>query len=170
MAFETFGDKILENAVEGAKQFVMAKNPCWISFVGSSGTGKTMLANLTFAAKLKAKPSLQYHETLTNGARIDFWPEVATSLRQQDFWRTDAVINARIVLLDEIAVEHDPSGFLKDKLAEILSRRVGKWTILTSNLTMKALGALDTRIPSRMIRDGSMVFDMSTKDYALRRK
>lgn len=172
--FQTLNDAVLESMVIAAAEFEgkfsneqYPFKPCWLSFVGTSGTGKTFLANsiYTWAATC---PHLTFHKTLLSGISKRFWPKLVTRLRDGEYWAIDDLSESNFVFLDEIAVEHDPSGFAKDKLCELLSRRVGKWTLLTSNLNLEKLGEMDARIPSRMIRDGSVVVDCSTTDFALR--
>jgi len=145
-----------------------SSRPTWLSFVGSSGTGKTFLAESVYGYA-RMCDNLIYHRSLLSGVTKRFWPKLVTKLRDQEFWQIDDLADANFVFLDEIAVEHDPSGFAKDKLCELLSRRVGKWTLLTSNLSLEKLGEMDARIPSRMIRDGSVAVDCSTTDYSLRK-
>lgn len=160
---------MLERAVERARAFITSDKPRWLSLLGPSGTGKTFLAGLVFDALLATRPRLREHSDLISGAHTGFWPELVTRVRDGDYWRISTLSEANLVFLDEIVVEHDPSGMIRDKLAELLTRRVGKWTILTSNLKVDKLGEIDQRIPSRMLRDGNLVVDMDTIDYALRK-
>jgi len=50
----------------------------------------------------------------------------------------------------------------------LLDKRMGKWTFITSNLTMERFAELDNRIASRLIRDHNKVLQIVTTDYALR--
>lgn len=174
-AFQTLNDTVLESMVVAAEEFAgkfddskYQFKPCWLSFVGTSGTGKTFLSESIYAVAKKMCPHLTIHRELVSGVYKYFWPRLVTKLREGEYWIVEDLAMANFVFLDEIAVEHDPSGFAKDKLCELLSRRVGKWTLLTSNLSLEKLGEMDARIPSRMIRDGSVVVDCSTQDYSLR--
>lgn len=76
----------------------------------------------------------------------------------------------KLVVIDEIGSDRDPNGHVRDCLSRLLSARVGKWTIITSN---KSLGEIqrdiDTRVSSRMCRDGSVVVDVDIPDFSLRR-
>lgn len=138
----------------------------WLSLIGSCGTGKTFLAGEM--TKWAFRSILNEHERLKSGVVKFFWPRLLSDLREQKYWLVNEIRDANWVMIDEIVIEHDPSGFAKDKLCEILSSRVGRWTVLTSNLSLERLGELDTRIPSRMVRDDSTVIDCTTTDYALR--
>lgn len=179
--FQTLNDPILELAVIEAESFACdmvssgRKEACivprWLSLLGISGTGKTLLAGEVY----KWAKACQWINKINHrqGGLIDtvrkvFWPKLLTKLRNQEYWLLDELAECNFVFLDEIAVEHDPSGFAKDKLCELLSRRVRGWTVLTSNLTLGKLAELDARIPSRMIRDGSVAVEMQTQDYSLR--
>ena len=73
------------------------------------------------------------------------------------------------LVLDDVFGASDPRNF-GGRVSDMLAERVGKWTILTSNLTMPELASKDRRLASRMIRDGSVVVENETKDYALRPK
>ncbi len=139
----------------------------WLSYCGDSGTGKTFLARkIRKAAKLI--PHMAQHEKLINPILFAFWPDLLSELRDGEFWKMDDLSEANLVVMDEIAIDHDPSGFAADKLCQILSRRVGKWTLLTSNWTLSKIQEIDPRISSRMVRDQSIVVGCDTVDYATR--
>lgn len=160
---------MLNEAVDFLAEIEERGSPRWISFLGNSGTGKTFLADMLCRQSMRY-PQIAQHKELVNGAQIAFWPKLLTKLRNGDYWLIEDLAIANLVFLDEIAVEHDPSGFARDKLCELISRRVGKWTIITSNLTLKKLADIDTRISSRMIRGGSRTIEVDTVDYALRKR
>ena len=63
---------------------------------------------------------------------------------------------------------HSHSTFAIDKLYELLNERLGKWTVLTSNLTLTQFQEWDQRIASRLIRDGNECVETVTKDFATR--
>ena len=72
---------------------------------------------------------------------------------------------ADLLFVDDIGAEKDTTGFVKGKLCELLSRRLGKWTLLTSNLTLTDMGEnYDNRISSRIIRDDNMFVRLYWKD------
>lgn len=145
-----------------------SKQPArWLSYCGDSGTGKTFLAKKIRKAANKI-PHMAVHEKLINPVIFSFWPDLLSRLRDGEFWMMDDLAEANLVVLDEIAVDHDPSGFAADKLCQILSRRVGKWTLLTSNWTLSKIQEIDPRISSRMVRDESVVVACDTVDYATR--
>lgn len=118
--------------------------------------------------RARSYPHIAFHPKLTSGAHFAFWPKLLTQLRDGKYWIVEDLADANLVFLDELVTEHDPSGFAKDKLCELLSRRIGKWTIITSNLTLSKLSELDTRISSRMIRGGSRTIEVDALDFSLR--
>ena len=61
-----------------------------------------------------------------------------------------------------------PSDWTAEKINTLANVRVGKWTILTSNLSMVQIAQADNRIASRMVRNNGIVADVNTKDYNLR--
>jgi DNA replication protein DnaC len=72
-----------------------------------------------------------------------------------------------MLVIDDIGAEHG-SEYGTQKLLELLDRRAGKWTFITSNLTMERFAELDNRIASRLIRGHNRVLQIVTQDYALR--
>jgi DNA replication protein DnaC len=154
-----------------AGQFVFEFNsqnsPRWLSFLGKSGTGKTFLSDAIFQ-HAKKNHRLMHHLDLCCGVSMFFWPRLLSKLRDGEYWKVADIADSNFLFLDEIAIEHDASGFARDKLCEILSCRVGKWTVLTSNLTLQQLEAIDGRIASRMVRDRNIVIPVETVDYAAR--
>lgn len=143
------------------------RNPRWLSFVGTSGTGKTYLAEQIFQWAKKQRHMMQ-HPNLCCPVLKRFWPKLLKDLRDGQYWLIDDLAEANFLFLDEVVIEHDPTGFAKDKLAELLSRRCGHWTVITSNLDMERIHSLDGRIASRMIRGGSEVAEVNTIDFAMR--
>jgi DNA replication protein DnaC len=76
-----------------------------------------------------------------------------------------------LLVIDDIGAERDQTGFASEKLNMLLGMRVGKWTVITSNLLLKALSKVDDRIASRMFRErGNLVIEIqATKDFGERK-
>lgn len=142
--------------------------PYWLAFMGRSGTGKTMLAKQIYFNALKP-PKLQEHRELVKPVCAVYWPELVDSLRDGEYWRIKDLSDANFVLIDDIVIDHDPSGFARDKLSDLLGRRVGKWTVLTSNIFPSRLAEIDVRIASRVIRDENVCIEVTSKDWATRK-
>lgn len=83
----------------------------------------------------------------------------------------DDLIDVDFLGIDDMGAEYDPSGFIKSGLDRLLNSRRGKWTVITSNLTKKEIGEkLDTRILSRLFREGGVVVESNLTDYEIRRR
>lgn len=112
---------------------------------------------------------LKLHKELLNGVHFAYWPQLLDQLREREFWRLTTCCTANLLVLDELTIDHDPNGFAADKLSQMLSRRVGHWTVITTNLTIDRIDGIDGRIASRMVRDGSKVVNIGADDYARRK-
>lgn len=156
--FQTLNDPQLEKMKTEAARFVTAfkrgLEPRWISFLGTSGAGKTMLARLI---------------QKVCGGRFVTWTRIATNLREGEYrWLEDFILPEQLLIVDDIGSEYK-TDFIVAKLFEILNRRIGRWTVLTANLSLEQIGlSFDPRIASRMIRDGSKVVDVDVPDWNLR--
>lgn len=72
------------------------------------------------------------------------------------------------LVLDEVGAERDNTGFASEQLATLLGCRVGRWTIITSNMTLEQFRAIDGRIFSRLFRDNGTVVEVDAKDFGMR--
>lgn len=173
--FKTLNDPELEKMARAGLKFCFdARNRGvnqgqWISFVGLSGNGKTFLAEMIYK-RTRQLASFKQHESLLRPNERVFWPELVRELRRGEYHRIKDLGDCNLVLFDELVIEHDPSGFVRDNLCEVLKRRARKWTIITSNLTLDTIRAIDARIASMMVRDGSAVIGCNAMDYALRKQ
>ena len=169
--FQTCGDRVLEKAIVWASAFLARMKgqacPLWLTYIGNSGTGKTFLAGMLRDAARQI-PHLSRHQSLLSPIRTYFWPKLLGRLRNGEFHLSDEIEDANFGFLDDLYVEHDPSGFATDKLYEILARRCGKWTVLTSNLSEERFKALDMRILSRIYRGDNGVLAVKTVDFSNR--
>ena len=97
------------------------------------------------------------------------WPSIVDEFqKRQDIGAVDELMNCSLAVIDDIGAEHDPSGFGREQLYLLLSRREFRWNLFTTNF---APGQWDEkferRIASRLFRntehiDLSMVPDYST--------
>jgi DNA replication protein DnaC len=74
-----------------------------------------------------------------------------------------------VLFLDDIGAERDTTGFAAEQLNTLLGRRVGKWTILTSNLALDGIAGIDPRIADRIIRQPNLYLEVETLSYSLRK-
>lgn len=163
---------MLESAARFIKAVKSEANPYWLTFLGSSGAGKTYLARKIWDWYRKSPLCRPIHvgkDVHYAGSWIS-WPNLASELLgNQGYGALDELQQERFVVLDEVGSDRDPRGHVRDCLCRLLSGRVGKWTVITSNKTMGDIQRdIDTRISSRMIRDGNVVVDVDMPDYALR--
>lgn len=178
--FETLDDASLESAKDAAAEFVDdvaqwkdgGKNaPRWLSIVGRSGTGKTHLAKEIFRYVCRNLAGTTSLERLFIG---DLRFETADALAQQWRERKSAYLpdceRAPLLVVDDMGTVSDKSGFVTDAMYSLLSRRMGKWTVITSNLTYAAISQqFDERLADRMIRDGNKVASINCESYSRRK-
>jgi DNA replication protein DnaC len=171
--FKTFNDKQLVRMMEQAKAFsgLAARkysNPYWLSFCGTSGTGKTFLSDIIFN-KLQSRMGLINHPTLTCGTMRRHWPTILKRIYDRESWHIEEMSDANLLMLDEVSCSTDAKGFEREWLWRILSGRPKKWTLITSNHSLEQIASLiDVRIASRMVRDGSVVVEINTTDFSNR--
>lgn len=155
--------------VREAKRFELeasdGRKPRWLTFCGPSGTGKTHLASAVFGC---LKSTFSAHHSLLCGAQKFVWPRLLPRLRNGDYWLLDDIRDCHLLFLDDFGTER-PTEFALEKLYEIIESRNRKWTLMTNNLSVEQIGSkMDTRIASRLIRDGSVVVDVQAQDFNLR--
>lgn len=104
-----------------------------------------------------------------------YWPEMVGRLRDVDDRegreKFKEMAKWPVLFLDDIGAERDHTGFSSDQLNSILGQRVGKWTIITSNLPLHKIAEIDVRISDRMVREkGNELIELEgLKSYALRK-
>ena len=83
-------------------------------------------------------------------------------------WRNQFDEDAWLLVIDDLGVERDTSGFIKDRLFTLLEKRLNKWTLITTNLKLKTIqDSYDVRIASRIIRDGNIYRNFKSGDWWL---
>lgn len=169
IGFRTFGEASLLRAVEAVRDwqdsFLSHSAPRWLTLLGSNGVGKTYLAKYLWDLLV---PECKWDRCVYSHYFV-YWPALLNKLRNGECYAVrDDMQRWPLLALDDIGAERDPSGFAAETLNTLLGCRTGRWTIITSNLTMKQFADIDGRIASRLIRDKSIVVELKTKDYALR--
>jgi DNA replication protein DnaC len=183
--FKTFNDPVLVSAYKAAQalladwaQLPPVKRPRgrWLSFWGSSGTGKTFLSRLLYGAWVA-----YYIEPSTGGVayrdkQFTHWPTLIRRLRSGGVnisRELDCLIELPLLVIDEVGATNDPSGFVADVLCQVVSGRLGHPTLWTGNITLSSLRDIDERIASRMVREDTawgrnVTVEMDTDDFASR--
>jgi chromosomal replication initiation ATPase DnaA len=145
--------------------YQVADSPRWLSLIGSSGTGKTHCAEKLWRV---AKAQADWSRCAYLPSKI-YWPDFVQKLRTGDFYamRND-MKRWPVLFLDDVGAERDPNGFAAEELNTLLGCRVGKWTLLTSNLDLDGIRRIDARLSSRLIRGDNITVGVNTTDYATR--
>lgn len=177
--FETLGEPSLENAKDAAARFVNdaalwldgKAKPRWVSFVGRSGTGKTHLAKEIYRYVWRNLGGENDRQKLFF---LDFRFAPADELAQQWRERKSAYLpeyeRAPLLVVDDMGTVADKSGFVTDAMYTLLSRRIGKWTVITSNLTYSAISEqFDERLADRMIRGKNEVASLDCPSWSRRK-
>ncbi len=190
--FKTLDDpSLLKMKVEAARfAYDMLKgraSPRWLSLLGTSGAGKTMLAKII--ARLFR---LYRHDTIdwnrSERTKTELRPYGQIIRRKGGFINWGNAVNNRMLkgdydfledmrsydffAIDDILSEYEKHRALSaSKLYNVLEARLGKWTVITANVGLQQIGEhLDPRIASRMLRNGGVVVDVEVVDYNLRKK
>lgn len=187
-AFWHEGDPELTRMYEAATAYITDIHdgaiPHWLTFLGPSGTGKTMLATMTmrFIRKHLLHFSPGYGITLTRLAISAKWPLMVSEMKNGDFgtvenftekemkWDHRKDLTHDFALIDDIGqIEDAQKSYLIGALGRIADARLRSWTIWTSNLHIGQIAEIvDPRIASRMIRDGNVIVETKCQDYNLR--
>jgi DNA replication protein DnaC len=169
LGFKTFGDTELIKAAQAGQEWASAfktkKAPRWLSLIGSSGTGKTHIANRLW----------KYAKEKSDWSKCDyfpvviFWPDFIQKLRSGGvFEMRQEMKRWPVLFLDDIGAERDPSGFAAEELNTLLGCRMDRWTLLTSNKDLDGLKGVDMRISSRLVRKPNICVGINTIDFSAR--
>ena len=162
-------DTSLDDLVRGCAAFALAVKeggqPRWVTILGKTGVGKTHCAKRLWKA-LHGRFNWDRMEYL---AQIVYWPAFVADLRGGGAYEREREMGRwPILCLDDIGAERDTTGFAAEHLNTLLGCRVDRWTIITSNLSLEQVGAIDPRISDRMIREPNIFIEVDTKSYAMR--
>lgn len=190
--FKTFGDPVLEQMFKSAGRFCMEiksqpLKPRWLSFLGSSETGKTFLARAiynwvkqncrapvagldtgTCVVDVPGRNKFKWEQWAAPIGFVD-WRKLCGRLREGGWDELNWIGDAWFIVLDDIGTEYDPNGLMASALDRIFNNRLRKWFITTSNKSLKEISSeMDVRIASRMQRDNGEVIEIILPPYSSR--
>jgi DNA replication protein DnaC len=160
MTFETFDMredeglpaaeiKRLERAVQIARYF--AESPRgWLVLTGEAGCGKTHLAAaIAYETKCRGEQTLFVTVSeLLDHLRATFYPGSTISYDK----RMEEIKRARILVLDNLAIDRNLSNWARDKLYDILTYRFD-YDLPTVVTTYQPLQEMDNRLKSRVTNE-----------------
>lgn len=134
--------------------------PRWLTLCSPSGSGKTHLA---LRIRDIAREQLRFR-------RCQRWTVTRyAEMLRNGHWDLQAQLEGLDVLvLDDLGAERT-TDMIRASLYDLLNSRLGKWTVITSNLNLEQIAeGMDARLASRMLRGGSVVVESDeAMDYAL---
>ncbi len=141
--------------------------PRWLTLCGTNGNGKTHCAKRCWQA-IVADHRQEFAGCLYN-RQIIHWPSFVQDLRGGDGYGMLRDLRSwPYLVIDEMGGERDTTGFSAEQIATLLCCRVGRWTLITTNLSIDAVEKFDRRIASRMFRNGGIVVECLAQDYSMR--
>lgn len=182
MEFQTLNDPTLIGMLDAANSFCAdlkaGTSPRWLSYLGSTGTGKTHLS-VRIMAYFEKHCEGRYipNQDLTKTQycqRGSFrsWRKISERIRNGDYGIISDLENYHLLIIDDIGSEYkSKNDLVTSKLDQLLDARLGKWTVITANLSLEQIGEfMDVRIASRLMRGGSKIIDVDALDFNLRNK
>lgn len=146
-------------------RFSKLQSPGWLSVVGVGGTGKTTVCQSVWAAM---RSRADWSECDYQPHRI-YWPKFADEMVEA--MRSKSGISKLLELhrwpvlfLDDIGtgtVSDWQSRWAMEKLNALLGSRIGRWTILTSNMSHGDWTKVDMRMADRMVRHPNILIDIT---------
>lgn len=97
------------------------------------------------------------------------WPSVVDEFqKRQDIGIMDELMDASLMVADDIGAEHDPSGFGREQLYLLLSRREFRWNLFSTNFPPDGWNEkLERRIASRLFRNAEHIDLSKVPDFSI---
>lgn len=161
-------------------------NPRWLSLLGPSGVGKTLLSRLIFefvqghARYFKIRGATGDFVVQEHPTRWVNWRRAGREMKTGDFstaeilstpnWERDHAI--WFAVIDDVGAADETSrAYLLNAIDSVVDARLGQWTVISSNLFLSQIhDVIDSRIASRMVRDRNVVVEINAQDYSLRNR
>ena len=187
--------RMLNAAQKFLHDMISGSEPYWLVLLGEPGCGKTHLADkirwfikkhgeriYNDKARPKIDPERRRVETAfiykQEGPVMVKWGDLLNKMRDGGRWDFSRACGDHYKVVDDLGVdsfsksargELEATAFATQKMGELVDRRTGKWTVLTSNFSVEQFGEIfDSRIASRLLRNNSAVVKaFGLRDYAL---
>jgi len=167
-SFVTLGNPKLEHLFNASKAFAESvslekKTGRFLTLSGPSGCGKTHLSKEIGISVQRTNPKKLDRNGLFHPWQINFWKlhKLIKKCRAGDFSYLAMLKADDFSILDDLGAAYG-SEFSTSIYQEIIEARIGKWTVITTNMTFEEIGdQLDQRIASRLIREGGQFVEIS---------
>jgi len=177
--FNDCGDPELKKMFAAAQRFAASVNytaPYWLTLAGTSGAGKTHLAKAVWRQWMDQNRfdigfDAPAQRTYGNTGMFIRWRELCSDLRSGCYEGIEDIIKEWFVVFDDVGSEQDNTGFIASATDRIFAGRVGKWTMITTNLTLQEIAdRIDVRVADRMLRNDGVVVEVNCPSYMMRAK
>jgi len=138
---------------------------------GNNGTGKTKCAEAVRDWVAAVGHGKQFVKQVNHISHLECllwkWPEALDALKNQQWELVDGMMEATMLIIDELGGGHDPSRVGVDKLCQVLSRRERMWTMITTNVSPDAWQeTFDRRVASRFFRNSTLIDLSNVPDFS----
>lgn len=178
--FHTLEDPALISMLSACRNFCRCMSfgtysPYWLSLLGTSGAGKTMLTirisrffNKYLEGKLDEQRSNEREQWRRKGGMLEWNRCVSKMVSEQDYGFLRQTEEDWFLAIDDIGAEYDRHKELSvSKLYQIFCQRNNKWMVITANLSAESISQMDARVGSRLFRNGGVVVDVEVPDFNL---
>lgn len=147
---------------EYAKAMLTAPDkPLWLTILGDSDQGKTFAATKLFRLWKNCHEWQHGHRRHWQcRAAFATWGHLLAKLKDKGWGLRSDLQETPFLCLDDIgAARH--TEFARTELYDLLNARIGKWTVITGNLSLAEVSeTIDERLASRIERDGNLVLEL----------
>ncbi len=172
-----------DEAVSFIDDLFNAREPRWLSLLGNSGVGKTMLAkriwhlfrdhrhtNIDWVRSKQTEAEGRQGRIMRWRGGFINWGKAVNRMLEGDYEFLEDLRTYDFFVLDDVVSEYQKMRELSAaKLYDVLESRLGKWTVITANVFLNQVSqSLDQRIASRMLRNNSTVVEVDVPDFNLR--
>lgn len=149
-------------ALKFAAAVLSKRKPRWFSLLGPSGIGKTLTNKDLMTFLRRHWPRIQTQ----TGFRPPQIAHIVPAEDLGDYKAARAYAAYDLVYIEDIGAgqfgDKGAGAVTKGRVIELLQLRTGKWTLLDANLYRGDIASqLDSRIASRLRRDGSVCIEIS---------